>query len=231
MAKAKSKPTLKTKAKTKAKSVTAKPVGAFPFFGAGDAGYFEWFEMWVWFAKPVPKASRAALAKLAPKIGQVEWPHEYLLWASAGDIQGQLVEAYGTAKAKKRMSDYRKKLDEDEDADPWGGDSDELLAMGDESKRFNQDLEAWLVEVHALHPILFAARREDHEAGGTKLSAWHKKSLAQFADVEAKVHVALAAKPLTADDNRRTALSIAAHFAGDDNISAATRAAIAEPSE
>ena len=234
MAKAKVKKSLKKAKpakKTKPAKQAAKPkqtAAAFPFFGAGDAGYFEWFEMWVWFAAPVPKAKRTAIKKLYPKVGGIEWPHDYLLWASAGDVQGQLVAAYGSAKAKQRFADYRKKLDEDEDADPWGGDSDEMIAMGGESKQFNQDLEAWLAAIHATHPILFAARRQDHEAGGTKLSKWHTRSLEQYPDVESRIHAALAAKPLGEDDGRKTALWIAATYAGDDKISAATRAAIAD---
>jgi hypothetical protein len=227
MAKSK-KPKAAPKAKAKqAKRANTPVAGAFPFFGAGDAGYFEWFEMWVWFAAPVPKNKRSALKKLAPKIGTLEWPHDYLLWAAAGDIQSQLVDTYGTAKAKKRMGNYRKKVEEDEDADPWGGDSDELLAMGNEQEQFNKELETWLATIHGQQPILFASRREDHEAGGTRLSAWHKRSLAQFADVESKVHAVLAKKPLKDDDRRRTALAIAAGFVGEPKISAATRAAIA----
>jgi hypothetical protein len=222
MAKAKTKPRAKAKPKRK--------LPPFPFFGAGDAHYFEWFEMWVWFAQPVPKSKRAALVKLAPKLCQLDaqWPADHLLWASTGDqwIQRHLVEAYGTAKAKKRMRDYQKKLDEDEDADPWGGDSDELLAMGDEEKTFNTEIEAWLPKAHAKQAILFVARREDGEAGGTKLSAWHKASLAHWPAVETAIHAALAKKPLKGEDDKRSApIAIAAGYLGD-KISPATRALV-----
>lgn len=188
------------KSKPKKKS---KPKPAFPFFGAGNAGYFEWFEMWVWFASPVPKTKRSALKKLAPAIGVIEWPHDDLLQIVAADIQGQLVTNYGTAKAKKRMGAYRKKLETDEEADPWGGDSDEVLAMGDEQDRFNKALDAWLIGIHALQPILFVARREDLEAGGTTLSAWHKRSLAQLPAIEAKVASVITATRAADKDARR----------------------------
>ena len=85
MAKAKAKAKAKPKAKAKAKQP------AFPFFGAGDAGYFEWFEMWVWFAGAVPKSKRSAIKKLYPEVGGIEWPSDNLCWASAGGIQNELV--------------------------------------------------------------------------------------------------------------------------------------------
>jgi len=220
--------TAMAKPKTKTKSKSKSP--AFPFFGAGEAEYFEWFEMWVWFVEPVPKAKRAALVKMAPKLCQLDaqWPADHLLWASTGDqwIQRHLVETYGTEKAKKRMRDYQKKLDEDEDGDPWGGDSDELLAMGDETKQFNAEIEAWLQKLHLEQPILFAARREDGEAGGTKLSAWHKASLATWPACEPAIHTALARKKLKEDDLRRSPISIAASFVGLDKVSPATRALV-----
>ena len=50
-------------AKLSASSASAAP----PFFGQGDAGYYEWFEMWVLFDAPVPKAERKALLAGAPK--------------------------------------------------------------------------------------------------------------------------------------------------------------------
>ena len=214
-------------ATAKAPKSTGKTPG-FAFFGAGDAQYFEWFEMFVWFAAPIPKAKRAAIVKLAPKLCQLDaqWPSDELLWASTGDqwIQQHLVGEYGSAKAKKRMADFQKKVDEDEDGDPWGGDSDEMLAMGGEEKQFNQDIDAWLVKLNAIHPILFVARREDGEAGGTKLSAWHKASVKQWSAIEPKVHAALAAKKLKKDDLRISPIAIAADYVGLDNVSPKTRA-------
>ncbi len=192
-------------------------VPEFPFFGAGDAAYFEWFEMWVWFAEPVAKTKRSALVKMAPKLCQLDaqWPADHLLWVSTGDqwIQNHLVEEYGTAKAKKRMRDFAKKLEDDEDASHWDGDSDEILAVGDESKQFNADIDAWLPRLHAKQPILFVARHEDGEAGGTKLSAWHKASVAQFAAIEPKILAAIAKKKLKADDLRTSPIQIAASYA------------------
>jgi hypothetical protein len=201
---------------------------AFPFYGAGEAHYFEWFEMWVWFAEPVAKTRRASIVKMAPKLCQLDaqWPADDLLWASTGDqwIQQHLVETYGTAKAKQRMAGHRKRLEEDEDADPWGGDTDELLAVGDEEQQFNAEIDAWLGKLHAQQPILFVARREDGEAGGTKLSAWHKASLARWKELEPKVHAALAKQKRKKDDLRVAPIRIAAHFVGLGKVSDQTRA-------
>jgi len=111
------------------------------------------------------------------------------------------------------MCDFAKKLEDDEDASHWDGDSDEILAVGDESKQFNADIDAWLPRLHAKQPILFVARHEDGEAGGTKLSAWHKASVAQFAAIEPKILAAIAKKKLKADDLRKPPIQIAASYA------------------
>ncbi|MFT3694765.1 MAG: hypothetical protein QM831_16570 [Kofleriaceae bacterium] len=215
------------KAKAKKKAPAAK-VPAFPFFGAGDAHYFEWFEMFVWFAEPIPKSKRAAIVKMAPKLCQLDaqWPSDELLWASTGDqwIQQHLVDQYGTAKAKKKMADFQKKLAEDEEMSHWDGDTDEITAVGGEEQKFNQEIDAWLVKLNAVHPILLVVRGEDGEAGGTELSAWHKASLLQWPDIEPKLHAALTARKVKKDDRRVSALKIAAWYVGEDKLSAKTKA-------
>jgi hypothetical protein len=44
-----------------------------------------------------------------------------------------------------------------------------------ETEKLNADIERWLLQLHRKHAILFAARREDGEAGGTKLGAGTKR--------------------------------------------------------
>ena len=48
---------------------------------------------------------------------------------------------------------------------------------GPKLSAFNADTERWLLEAHGIVPILAAYRRQDWEAGGTKLSPWHAQSL------------------------------------------------------
>jgi hypothetical protein len=196
---------------------------AFPFFGQGDAGYYEWFELWVWFVDPVaPKLRKRVLAD-APRLCTLDaqCPHPTLLWASTGDqwIHQHLVEEYGTKAAKKRMAKaaahHEAVLDgkaEDDDEDYL----DDLLALGGETAKFNTDIERWLIALHARQPILFVARRQDTEAGGTKLGAWHEWSVATYPE---RVQGALAAlKKLGKDDLRRTPIALVLDYVGAKNV-------------
>jgi len=97
------------------------------------------------------------------------------------------------------------------------------LAVGDEEQQFNAEIDAWLVKLHERQPILFVARHEDGEAGGTKLSAWHKASLARWKEIEPKVHAALAKRKRKRDDLRIAPIRIAAHFVGLGKVAAQTR--------
>lgn len=132
----------------------------FPFLGQGDARSFEWFEMWVWFERDVPRAKRADLTKGAPPpcLRDLQWPHADLMWPSTGDqwIHKHLKSAYRKTK--------------------------------NPQKAFNDAIEKWLLEMHAKEPILFAVRRQDHEASGTRLGAWHAASVGAFkANVQKKL--------------------------------------------
>jgi len=201
----------------------------FPFFGQGDAEYYEWFEMFVWFASPVPKAKRVGLVKMAPKLCRLDaqWPTAELLWPSTGDqwIQQHLVETYGTTAAKKKMKKALALEEADREGDGDGDDDylDDLLAMGGETKQFNADIEKWLLALHAKQPILFAARREDGEAGGTRLGAWHSASLKRYADAVQPGLEAFAHKKLAPDDLRRSAISIVVNYVGAKNVKPAIR--------
>ncbi len=186
----------------------------FPFLGQGDAEYYEWFEMWVWFAEPLPKSARKALMKGAPRLCAMDaqWPDASLLWASTGDqwIQMHLVDEYGTKAAQKKMHAAMAKEDPDDD------DLDDMIAMGGETQKFNADIEKWLLALHAARPILFAARREDGEAGGTKLGAWHKQSVPLFR--ERVVPILAKLRGVKKDDLRRAPIEIAVEYVGERNV-------------
>jgi len=150
----------------------------FPFFGSGNASYFEWFEMWIWFEKPVPAKARARLLKKAPGPCKQDasWPLPNLLWAANGDqfIGLHIINAYPDAV--------------DPAAGPEGADDDDddlearfIFASGAQEQAFNHGIESWLQEMHKTHPIMFAARAEDAEAGGTQLDVWHAQSVAEAA--------------------------------------------------
>jgi hypothetical protein len=219
--KKKAAPSKKKAAPSKKKAAPSKKakveLAPFPFIGQGDAEYYEWFEMWIWFEEPVPKAQRRALLQGAPRLCTLDaqWPHPALLWASTGDqwIQQHLVEEYGTKAAKAKMSKAMQKQEEDEDFDD--DDLDDLLACGGETKTFNADIERWLRAMHDKRRILFVARREDGEAGGTRLGRWHKESVAMFSERVMPALEALAKGPaLAADDYRRAPIAIALEYLG-----------------
>jgi hypothetical protein len=180
----------------------------FPFFGQGDAEYYEWFERWVWFADPVPAAQRKRVLADAPRLCTLDaqWPHPALLWASTGDqwIQLHLVDAYGTAAAKRRMAEAMASDDDD--------DLDDRIASGGETAKLNADIERWLLALHARRPILFAARRQDSEAGGTRLGAWHAWSVAAYPE---RVQGALAALGrIGKKDLRSTPIALVLDYVG-----------------
>ncbi len=232
MAKARAKSPKQKPAKQPARKPAKQPAKAstsaapFPFLGQGDAGYYEWFEMYVWFEQPVAPKERKPLLKGAPKLCTMDaqWPHATLLWASTGDqwIQQHLVEEYGTKAAKSKFAKATAKQGSDDYDDD---DLDDTIASGGEQEAFNADIERWLRELHARRPILFAARREDGEAGGTKLGAWHKQSVTMFRDRVVPVLEALAKGPgLKPNDMRRSPIGIALEYVGEKSVKPAVRA-------
>lgn len=180
-----------TKRAKKSVSATKAP---FPFLGQGEANDYEWFEMWIWFEKPVPKSERAELVVNGPPpcLRDLQWPMPELMWPSTGDqwIRRHLTEAYGKSKAQ---------------------------------AKFNDAIERWLLEMHAKHPILFAVRREDSEAGGTKLGAWHADSVESFVERVSPALEALAKKKLAKDDKRRAPITLALGYVGPEKFTPAVR--------
>jgi hypothetical protein len=156
----------------------------FPFFGAGLAQYFEWGSLYVWFEAPPPRSARAGLKKQIPEPfrGSVEWEGP-VLHPGNGDpmINLHIYTAYGELAGPEDEEDddedhYLAGLEEfDGRWGPWPNER--------QSEAFERDIADWLVKLHREHPIAFVARREDGEAGGTKLDAWHAWSLTRFADV------------------------------------------------
>lgn len=234
--KPKPKPKPKSKSKSTATKVVslAKPEGRrpfpFPFFGQGDAGYYEWFEMWIWFREPVPASRRSALLSDAPApcARDAQWPHAALLWASTGDqwIHQHLIEAYGT---KERIVGMRAEHERQESGDELDFEDDEdeerLVATlaTVEVPKFNAHIEQWLRSMHAKVPIAFAVRRQDSEAGGTRLGPWHRDSVSRFAADVLPAFEALSRKPPKMNDMRREAIGLVLDYVGEKTVSPAVR--------
>jgi hypothetical protein len=172
---AKKKPAAKKPATTKAKPKTPAPAPVtegipFPFIGAGDASYFEWADLHIYFARDVKPADKPKLEKtVPPPIGDIDWTSKRHLYLSSEQGVGRQIQA---AYAKKPTK-------------PTSLTTTSRFKMADSPKlsRFNEDIERYLLEIHAVVPILVAFRRQDWEAGGTQLSPWHTASLAHAKDV------------------------------------------------
>lgn len=160
--------------KKAAKKATARKSAGypFPFLGEGAAGYFEWGEILVCFVKPVPVKARAAVKRDIPEPfrGSVTWEGP-ILYAGNGDqwINFHITQAYPD------------EGDAEEDEDGFGDLRDVYPSKAQEA-RFEREINAWLLRLHAKHPIGFVARREDGEAGGTKLGKWHRWSAQRFVE-------------------------------------------------
>jgi hypothetical protein len=171
----------KPKSKAKQPPSVAYP---FPFFGAGDASYFEWAEVHVYFAaEPKAATKKRIKAKVPPPLRDaIAWEGRELMVASGQDAHWSMTETYGKktrgAKSKARVLD-----DDGYDDDGEYGGTRFYFAKEEEVDAFNADIEAWLNDAHALAPIVAAYRSEDAESGGTQLSKWHSWSLDQLPGV------------------------------------------------
>lgn len=125
----------------------------FPFFGAGDAAYFEWATMTVYFKNTPTGEMRDRIIELAPP------PFDL----SEEDFKGRFLEAMSDQFIHASVAEaYDGELDEDT-----------MLTDDEAFDRFNEHIEQWLRQIHKICPIVFALRPEDGEAGGTEFSEWH----------------------------------------------------------
>ncbi len=132
---------------------------SFPFIGAGEAEYFEFAELHVWFERVPSAREKKAIVKSVPSpVDDVRWRKQHLWISSEARVQCDIGSAYG---------DYS------------GPRSRSYIAQEAARRRFDAALEQWLRDAHAVVPITVAYRRQDPEAGGTVLSDWHDWSVAQ----------------------------------------------------
>lgn len=141
----------------------------FPFYGAGDAQYYEWAEVIVRFIKEPTKDQIKKITTLAPspiKPEKEDFRGKMLVAGGGQCINMDIHKKYdGGAVPKNVIEDFGDK-----------GTATLFYCSEKALNAFNEHIEKWLLEIHTLCPIQFAYRMEDGEAGGTKLSDWHKKS-------------------------------------------------------
>ncbi|HEY0134032.1 MAG TPA: hypothetical protein VGB85_08130 [Nannocystis sp.] len=136
----------------------------FSFIGAGEASYFEWADLHIYFERAPKPAERTAILKEVPPplADSADWDGKHLYVASEQGV-GRVIEA-AYANPPKQPSRLTTT-------------SRFKIAAPSRTTRFNADIERWLHAAHAIVPILAAYRRPDDEAGGTKLSSWHAESV------------------------------------------------------
>jgi hypothetical protein len=173
----KSKPKAKAKASKPKATTSDAPAGIpFPFFGAGDASYFEWADLHVRFSRNVKPAERSKIVKtVPPPIADAKWEGKHLYLSSSQGVGREIQAAYSKPAKKPTALTTTSRF---------------KMPDGPKLSRFNADTERWLLEAHDIVPIEAAFRRQDWEAGGTTLSPWHFASLAHGAAVLASIGAA-----------------------------------------
>lgn len=143
----------------------------FPFFGAGQAHYYEWAELAVRFQRVPSAEEQALILRHVPPPLQPD--------AEDGPFWGRMLRLGSEQFVNMHIqSTYGNELPGEGDGDEDADDDDFLYQASTEAvEKFNADIETWLRKAHAICPIEFACRDEDAEAGGTELSDWHEQSL------------------------------------------------------
>lgn len=147
----------------------------FPFWGAGEASYFEWAEVHVVFREaPSEPVRKEIAAAVPPPLQDSVIFQQHFLSVSSGQYAHRVIaEAYD---ADEGDEPYVPSDEEDGDmAGRW------FFSAASQVRRFNLATEEWLRRCHSLCPIVVAYRRQDYESGGTLLSDWHDWSVSQCA--------------------------------------------------
>jgi hypothetical protein len=133
----------------------------FPYVGSGIAAARKTMECFVCFRAPVPKAERAALETgvPGPLAGFFHWSERALAFGHADDSLQWVVRAH-----------YDHVADEDDEHEP-----DPELPSDAQWRALSSELDAWLLGVHARHPIAVVVKPIDEEYS-TATDAWHEWS-------------------------------------------------------
>jgi hypothetical protein len=166
---------------------------SFPFFGAGEATYFEWAELHVLFEREPSEAERAAIEQDVPLAlcDSKDWEGAALMVASDQFAHAAIAQQFAREDDEDEDDDEEDDDDDDDDDDEYG--SRWFFASSAAVHRFNEAIEAWLQAAHAIVPIVLAFRREDGESGGTELSPWHAWSVQRLPDMLPQLRDAIAA--------------------------------------
>lgn len=123
---------------------------------------------WVCFRDAVPKAKRSAIESAVPEVvrGWFKWRDRVLELGNDDDSLQWSVRAA-----------YEHVVDEDEDFEP-----DPEMPSAAMWKQLNADIDAWLLGIHATHPIEIVVKPIDEEYS-TETDEWHDWSCARIPTV------------------------------------------------
>lgn len=144
---------------------------AFPFFGAGDADYFERIYLHILLGSVPTAANKKLIEDSAPEFLNPHWKDCILVMSSDQFVHESIAKKY-KAKPKDKSG---------------GKEGDLFFAKKSQVSAFNQDLEKWLIYIHAVSPVLAVYRRVDLESNGTDFSDWHIQSFGQAEPVLKKL--------------------------------------------
>jgi hypothetical protein len=162
----------------------------FPYVGSGIAAARKAMECSVCFRAPVPKAERAELERgvPAPLAGFFRWSPNALTFGNDDDSLQRVVRAHY---AHVPSIAPRTAPDSDDDGSDAGGGGDDDLDDDDDDldddepdpdlpseaqwAALSAELDAWLLGVHARHPVAAVVRPIDEEYS-TATDAWHEWS-------------------------------------------------------
>ena len=173
----------------------------FPYFGSGEAAYFETAGLRVRFEREPTSGEREAIeARLPPPLmGGTGWTGRDLSVWSDDSLHLALRSTY--------------EAEEGDDTEEREGGR--YFAASSVVSAFNRAIVEWLEAAHDIVPIAAACRPEDHEAGGTDFDAWHRWSVERTDDL-----VGAFADVLESGDDEhpagRTLTEILEHVLDDD---------------
>ena len=137
----------------------------FPYVGSGIAAARKTMSCWACFDPPVPVSVRAQLVAgiPAPLAESIAWDGRVLQFGHDSDSLQWVVRAH-----------YAHVVDPDDDHE-----ADPELPSDAMWKAFNAELDAWLLRVHAQHPVALFVKPIDEEYQ-TEVDDWHAWSCEQI---------------------------------------------------
>lgn len=158
----------KTKSTPRARVKSAPASFPVPFLGEGDAGYFEWAGLTLFFSRTVKPEERKRIEAIVPMplAEHVGWSESNRVLDAGNDdqfihlhVQSAYPKGNERARGKSKAKTFRPTKSEE--------------ASSKQLDHFEEETRAFVREAHEIVPLVMALRDEDFEGGGTEFGAWH----------------------------------------------------------